>query len=94
MKIDPILNQNILKSYQTVGKVTPKADVSISRDAVTVSSEAQSFSKVLAEAKESLELRTPEEKARIDEITLAVRAGTYRIDSAKIAEKIYESINK
>ena len=92
MKIDPINNQGIFKNYQAVGKVAPKSDVDAPRDAVTVSDEAQSFAKVLAEAKEAIDVRTLEEKARIDEITLAVRQGTYKVDSDKIAEKILESI--
>ena len=54
MKIDPILSQNILKTYQTVKKAAPKAEVAAPQDAVTVSDEAQSFSKVLAEAKGAL----------------------------------------
>lgn len=92
MKIDPINNQSVFKNYQTVGKVAPKSEIDVPRDAVTVSDEAQSFAKVLAEAKESIDVRTAEEKARIEEITLAVRQGTYRVDSDKVAEKILESI--
>jgi len=94
MKINPIFNPNILKNYQSVSQVTPKPDAPANRDAVTVSEEAMSFSKILAEAKETIELRSPEEKARIEEIAHAVRQGTYRIDSAKVAEKILESIQK
>ena len=94
MKINPVFNPNIFKNYQAVSPVAPKPDASVSRDAATASAEAQNFSKILAEAKDAIELRTPEEKARIEEITLAVRQGTYRVDSGKIAEKILESIQK
>ena len=94
MKINPIFNQNILKNYQTVSPAAAKPETPAARDAVTVSEEAQSFSRILAEAKETIEHRTPEEKARIDEITQAVRQGTYKVDSAKVAEKILESIFK
>ena len=94
MKINPIFNPNILRNYQQASQVTAKPDVPASRDEVVVSDEAMSFSKILAEAKESIEARTPEEKVRIEEIKLAVRQGTYRIDSDKIAEKILESIQK
>ena len=94
MKINPIFNPNILKNYQSVSPVTAKPEAPGGRDAVTVSDEAMSFSKILAEAKDAIELRSPEEKARIEEITQAVRQGTYRIDSDKIAEKILESISK
>jgi len=94
MKINPIFNPNILKSYQQASQVTSKPEAPVSRDAVTVSDEAMTFSKILAEAKESMETRSPEEKARIEEIKLAVRQGTYKIDSDKVAEKILESIQK
>lgn len=94
MKINPVFNPNILKNYQAVNRITAKPETPVNRDAVTVSDEALSFSRILAEAKDAIETRTPEEKARIDEIKLAVLQGTYRIDSDKIAEKIIESISK
>jgi len=88
MKINPIANPNILRSYQAT-KISPeKKKVLNGRDEVTFSEEALSFSKVMSE----IEFRTQEEKARIAEITNAVRQGEYRIDSDKIADKILESV--
>ena len=88
MKINPIANPNILRSYQAT-KISPeKTKVLNGRDEVTFSEEALSFSKVMSE----IEFRTQEEKARIAEITNAVRQGEYRIDSDKIADKILESV--
>ena len=92
MKINPITNQKILASYLTAKPVAEKAKVANRRDEVTFSEEALSFSKTLAEARESIEIRTPEERARIAGITDAVRQGEYKIDSGKIAEKILESV--
>jgi flagellar biosynthesis anti-sigma factor FlgM len=92
MKINPITNPNILRSYQAT-KPTKEVSKPVSnRDEVTFSAEALSFSKALTEAKEALELRTPEEKAHIAEIKEAVNNGTYRVDSEDIADRILSSI--
>lgn len=87
MKINPIVNPNVLMSYQTPKIAPVKAGVKAGRDEVTFSEEALSFSKVMAE----VESRTLEERVRIANITSAVRQGTYKIDSSKIADKIIES---
>ena len=92
MKINPISNPNILRSYQASKLAPEKAKVTSGRDEVTFSEEALSFSKAMAEAKDSLEFRTLEEKAHIADVTTAVRQGSYRIDSDKIADKILESV--
>ena len=92
MKINPIANPNILSSYLTAKPAEEKARVANKRDEVTFSEEALSFSKTLAEARESIEIRTPEERAHIAAITDAVRQGDYKIDSFKIADKILESV--
>jgi len=89
MKINPITNPNILRAYQTTKPAgTEKSKFNSGRDEVTFSAEAISFSKALAEARDAIELRTPEEKAHIADITTAVRQGEYHVDSEKIADKI------
>ena len=88
MKINPITNPDILISYRSAKMVPAKMCVPINRDEVTLSEEALSFSKAMAE----VEFRTQEERAHIAEITNAVRQGEYRIDSEKIADKILESV--
>jgi len=88
MKINPISNPNILRSYQSTQKLPEKAKFPSGRDEVTFSEEALSFSKVVAE----LEARSPDERARIAEIANAVSRGEYRVDSDKIADKILESV--
>ena len=92
MKINPISNPNIFRSYHMTKPNAEKTKVTSGRDEVTFSDEALSFSKALAEAKDALELRTQEEKAHIADITTAVRQGTYRVGSDKIADKILESV--
>ena len=90
MKINPIANPNILRSYQATRISPEKTKINSGRDEVTFSAEALSFSKIMSE----IEFRTPEERARIADITNAVRQGEYRIDSDKIAEKILESVSR
>jgi len=85
------MNPNILRSYQAAKSAPEKMRIHNGRDEVTFSEEALSFSKAMAEARDTIEFRTQEEKAHIADITAAVRQGTYRIDSDKIAEKILES---
>ena len=92
MKINPITNPNILRSYQATKSSQEKTKVASGRDEVSFSAEALSFSKALAEAKETIEHRTPEERAHIADITNAVRQGEYKVDSDKIADKILESV--
>ena len=94
MKINPIANMNLLQSY-VAAKVPPeKSKVAGGRDEVTFSEEALNFSKALAEARESIELRTAEEKERIADITSAVRQGSYEVSSDKVADKILQSVQR
>jgi len=92
MKIIPITNPNILRSYQATKPFTEKAKFPTGRDEVTFSEEALSFSKALAEAREATEARTPEEQAHIAGLKQAIEQGEYRIDSDKVADKILESV--
>jgi flagellar biosynthesis anti-sigma factor FlgM len=92
MKINPVPNPNILRSYQAQKPAPGKSKTGNRQDEVTFSNEALSFSKAMADAQDKVEFRTQEEKARIAEITSAVRQGTYRVDSDKIADKILESV--
>jgi len=92
MKINPISNPNILKSY-AVSKPSPaKPNALGGRDEAVFSDEALSFSKALTEAREELEHRPQEELAHIANITAAIRDGSYRVSSEDIAAKILESV--
>lgn len=92
MKINPITNPNILRTYQATKPARESGKVEHGRDEVTFSKEALSFSKALTEAKEALEFRTPEEAAHIAGIKEAVANGTYRVDSMDIADRMLSSI--
>jgi anti-sigma28 factor (negative regulator of flagellin synthesis) len=88
MKIDPISNQNLLKSYRAgSAKRFEKFTAAPTQDEAVISEEALTFSKVMAETR-SEPVRTPAEEAHIAEVKEAVRQGAYRIDSYLIAEKI------
>ncbi|MCL2226423.1 MAG: flagellar biosynthesis anti-sigma factor FlgM [Oscillospiraceae bacterium] len=92
MKINPIINPNVMRSYQATKSVSESKKAAGGRDEVTFSNEALSFSKALTDAREMLEVRTPAEQARLADLTDAVRQGTYKVDSEKVAEKILESV--
>ena len=92
MKINPITNPNILRSYQANKPSKEETKVTSNRDQVTFSKEALSFSKALTEAREELELRSPEEKAHIANIKDAIQKGEYKVSSEDIADKILSSI--
>ena len=92
MKINPITNPNVLRSYQASKPAPEKARVMSGRDEVTFSDEALNFSKALAEAREAIEFRTPEERAHIADVANAIRQGEYHVESDKVAEKILESV--
>jgi len=92
MKINPITNPNILRSYQASKPAKEETKVVSGRDQVTFSQEALSFSKAMTEAKEELEFRTPEEKAHIANLKTAIEKGEYKVSSEDIADKILSSI--
>ena len=92
MKINPITNPNILRSYQATKPAKEENKVASGRDQVTFSAEALSFSKALTEARESLEFRTADEKAHIANLKDAIEKGEYKVSSEEIADKILSSI--
>jgi len=94
MKINPIMNPNIARSYQANSNrsVSSAQKPNAGRDEVTFSAEALSFQKSLQEARDAVEVRTPEEKSRIDAIKVAVQNGTYNVSSEDIADRILSSV--
>ena len=92
MKINPITNPNVLRSYQATKPARETTKATSGRDEVTFSKEALGFSKALAEARDAIEVRSPEERAHIADVTKAVRQGTYKVDSGEVAEKILSSV--
>jgi flagellar biosynthesis anti-sigma factor FlgM len=92
MKINPIINPNVLRSYQANKPGLEKTQSVAKRDELSLSKEAVSFSKALAEAKDAIEFRTPDELAHIANIKQAVSQGQYKIDSDLIAARIVDEL--
>ena len=92
MKIDPVLNSNIIRSYQALTPVSGVNKTAGKRDEVTFSEGAISFAKAMEEAKETIETRSTEERAKIADLSNAIRRGTYHVSSDKVADKILESV--
>jgi anti-sigma28 factor (negative regulator of flagellin synthesis) len=92
MKINPIVNPNVLRSYQASRPGLEKSSVASKRDELTLSSEALSFSKALADAKSEIEFRSVEEKAHIANIKDSVSKGQYKIDSNLVAQRILDDL--
>ena len=92
MKINQIVNPNIGGPLKPVAPSRTGRDDISGNDEVTAAGKPLSFSKAMLEAQAVSETRSPEEAARIAEIAAAIRQGTYRIESGKIADKILESV--
>ena len=92
LKINPTLNPNVIKSYQLTRPSVEKGKAVEKRDELSLSKEALSFSKALAEARDAIEFRTTEEKAHIAGIKQAISQGQYRVDSNLIAARIMDDL--
>lgn len=95
MKINPIIQQNIIQSYRsTATSKTEKAKAPVGRDEVSFSEEGLSFSKVMADVKAQVSSGVNESasSSRIDEIKAQIQDGTYFVDSSIIAGKMIDSI--
>ena len=93
MKINPVIASNVVKSYGVKKPELDKTNSVNKRDELTLSSEALSFSKALAKAKEEIEFRPAEEKAHIAKITEQIKQGTYKVDSQLVAARILDEFN-
>ena len=91
-KINPVMNPNVLRSYQANKPGFEKTKSVDKRDELSLSKEALNFSKALAEAKDAIEFRTTEEKAHIANLKEQIQKGQYRVDSNLIAAKIMDDL--
>jgi anti-sigma28 factor (negative regulator of flagellin synthesis) len=86
MRIESIPPNELLNRYSKIrGKVPDEVTIT---DEAQFTSEAKTFSTALKAAKTSLETRTPEQQARIDQVAQQVKDGTYSVPARKVAEKI------
>ena len=91
MKINPTGNPNFIQNSYRAGKVDAykKSAALPGRDEAALSEEAISFSRVFSEVREAVApARGEAESGRIAALKAQVEAGTYRIDSEKLAESI------
>jgi len=90
MKISPVANQAAVGAYKKhktaayVGGYLPYAD------RVSVSEEVIALASTIGRIKETMDTRTPEELARIEEIARQIREGSYHVSSDKVAAKIVD----
>ena len=92
-KINPTMNPNVLRSYQANKPDLDKSKPVEKRDVVSLSKEAISFSRALAQAKDAIEFRTVEEKAHIASIKQEISQGQYKIDSDLVAARIVDELS-
>ena len=92
MKIHPVTNPHILSAYVGAAPLAAKAKQAPKGDEVTFSQEALDFSKAMMQAQESIEARSPDERARIETVTAAVSRGEYHVPAQDIADRILESV--
>lgn len=89
MKINSIPSSNMVESYKGKPvKPVEQAQQSYKSDRVELSDEAKSFSAVIQEVKDKLDVRTSGEKRHLDDVARQIEDGTYDVDSSKIAEKM------
>jgi anti-sigma28 factor (negative regulator of flagellin synthesis) len=90
MRIESIPPSELLSRYSRIrGKVSADDGISVT-DETQLTSEAKTFSTALKAAKASLETRTPEQQAHIDQVAQQVKDGTYSVSARKVAEKILD----
>jgi anti-sigma28 factor (negative regulator of flagellin synthesis) len=88
MRIESIPPNELLSRYSRIrGKTSADDDITMA-DETQLTDEAKTFSTALKAAKASIETRTPEEQAHIDQVAQQVKDGTYSVSSRKVAEKI------
>lgn len=94
MKINPIISSNVIQSYGA-GKIrsTERTASAYGSDEVSFSKEALSFSKLMSELKEQVEVSGADRQERIDELKTAVQNGSYRVDSGRVADSILGYLN-
>ena len=94
MKINPLTGQPVVTAYKAhriickVNKPVPSADQT------PPPQEAAAREAIISKLKKHMEIRTPEELARIEEIRKRIDDGTYHVASDKVAAKIVDEYLK
>lgn len=69
-------------------KAAPVVSQNLTSDKVELTSDAKTFSVALKAAKDSIDVRTPVETNRIEQIRQQIKNGTYSVPGFKVAEKM------
>lgn len=93
MKITPTGRPSYVQGGYRADKPGPGGkSAGLGRDEATLSSGALSFSKILAEVRESAYVQSEGELSRIAELREQIKNGTYHVSSEDIAESILGDI--
>lgn len=89
MRIDSITSNYYMQNYRS-NKLTSidKKKIDNGHDYVSLSKEAQSFSKTLNEIKSKILTQVDNEQERINDIKSRIKRGEYSISGELVAEKI------
>jgi flagellar biosynthesis anti-sigma factor FlgM len=90
MKINPVSNQTAINAYKTPRLASPVNELTPAADQVSLSKEALALSSTISKLKEMIDIRSPQELARIEEIAKQIHNGSYQMDSEKVAAKIVD----
>jgi len=88
VRINSIPPKELLLQYVHVRDKLVVQTPSSGVDQTDLTDEARFFSTALKTVRESLETRTPEETARINQIAAQVKNGTYFVPGFRVAAKI------
>ncbi|MEM5767904.1 MAG: flagellar biosynthesis anti-sigma factor FlgM [Bacillota bacterium] len=88
MRINSIPPKELLTQYVHVRERFAVQSSSSGVDKTELTDDARTFSVALKTVRESLESRTPEETAHLNQIAAQVKNGTYTVPGFKVAEKI------
>lgn len=89
-----IINNNIFKALKMYNNQKLTKDIKTSaktekKDKVSLSSKAIEYQIAMKALKNAPDIR----RDKVDEIKRQIEAGTYKIDSGKIVEKMFENVN-
>jgi anti-sigma28 factor (negative regulator of flagellin synthesis) len=88
VRINSIPPKELLTQYVHVRDRLAVETPSSGMDKTELTDDAKTFSTALKSVKESLETRTPDETARLNQIAAQVKNGIYTVPGYKVAEKI------
>lgn len=89
MRINSIPPKELYYQYVHVkDKGAPVVSQNLTADKVELTSDAKMFSAALKAAKDTIDVRSPEQSNRIEEIRQQINNGTYSVSGYKVAEKI------